>query len=139
MDDEVRVLGQAFNAMTEDLRTAYRGLEEEIAECTSANEPVRWSRGQLAEALRIVRMGYFEADLRSFTITLSEEALGLYGELEGVRAAQPYPFKELMQRTVHPDDVQRIEQAVLEVVDSSQSVPLREMEYRIRRPIGGGA
>ncbi|HAL55766.1 MAG TPA: hypothetical protein DCP63_04635, partial [Bacteroidetes bacterium] len=44
MDDEIRVLANAFNEMSANVRTAYRGLEEEIAERNAASEALRRSK-----------------------------------------------------------------------------------------------
>ncbi len=98
MDDEIRVLGQAFNDMNTNLRNAHRGLEEEIAERIMASEALRHSEAQLSEVLRIARMGYLEIDLRSAEITVSDEAWGSVATSAEEQGGHRFPIKKFIAR-----------------------------------------
>jgi PAS domain S-box-containing protein len=136
MDDEVRILGESFNTMTADLRTAYRELEEEIAERIAATEEVRKSRAQLAEALRIARMGSFEVDLAASTIRLSAEANELIGPSQEVTPEKAIPLRLFLEAALHPDDAARMQDTVRSLLTSTSVVPPREEVYRIMRSDG---
>lgn len=136
MDDEVRILGESFNTMTSDLRTAYRELEEEIAERIAATEEVRKSRAQLAEALRIARMGSFEVDLAASTIRLSAEAHELIGPSQGVLPEKPISLRLFLETVLDADDAERMEKTVRSLLTSTSVVPPREEVYRILRSDG---
>lgn len=136
MDDEVRILGESFNTMTSDLRTAYRELEEEIAERIAATEEVRKSRAQLAEALRIARMGSFEVDLAASTIRLSVEAHELIGPSQGVLPEKSISLRLFLETVLDADDAARMEKTVRSLLTSTSVVPPREEVYRIVRSDG---
>jgi PAS domain S-box-containing protein len=136
MDDEVRILGESFNTMTNDLRTAYRELEEEIAERIAATEEVRRSRAQLAEALRIARMGSFELDLAASAIKLSVEAFELIGPSEGMMPEKAFSLRLFLETVLEADDAVRMEETVRSLVSSTSVVPPREEVYRIVRSDG---
>ncbi|MCU0453895.1 MAG: PAS domain S-box protein [Bacteroidetes bacterium] len=139
MDDEVRLLGESFNTMTGDLRTAYRELEDEIAERIEASEALRMSRAQLAEALRIARMGSFDVDLRRMTIALTEEAFNLIGPVKTMKPVTPIPIPTFIDEVIDPEDRQRFELTLQTVRNSTSVVPPRDEEFRIRRADGSRA
>jgi PAS domain S-box-containing protein len=137
MDDEIRVLGQAFNEMSANLRHAHRGLEEEIAERVAASEALRQSKAQLSEVLRIARMGYFEVDLRTMDITISDELFASAATSAEEQGGHRHPVKEFLARFVHPDDKSLVEKSLLRVMNTpASSGASLQAEYRLRF-IGG--
>jgi PAS domain S-box-containing protein len=137
MDDEIRVLGQAFNEMSANLRHAHRGLEEEIAERVAAGEALRQSKAQLSEVLRIAHMGYFEVDLRTMGITVSDELFASAATSAEEQGGHRYPVKEFLARFVHPDDKSLVEKSLLRVMNTpASSGASLQAEYRLRF-IGG--
>ncbi|NJC95995.1 MAG: GAF domain-containing protein [Anaerolineae bacterium] len=64
------------------------------------------SQGQLAEALRIGRMGYFEYDLPNGVLTLTDEMLALVGSSAEKEGGNKFPLREILKKYVIAEDVQ---------------------------------
>ncbi len=82
------------------------------------------SRERLDFALQSGRMGTWDLDLSTRTVSCSPEMLALWGvspeEFQGQRTA--------LQSKVHPDDLPRMNEAIEAAIQSSQ---IYELEYRI--------
>jgi PAS domain S-box-containing protein len=85
-------------------------LTREIAERRQAEEQMRKTQAQLANAQQIARLGSWEWDILKEEVGLSEETKRLYGhppETSGVS------MESCMER-VHPDDLPRVNQIMAE-------------------------
>jgi PAS domain S-box-containing protein len=90
---------------------------------------LRESEGKLEEAQRIGRMGYFEYDLDSQRLTLSEQACRIYGLQQHELSAWQGRSLEL----VHPDDRAALAEAIASTGESDGRF---EVEFRALRPDG---
>ncbi len=82
---------------------------------------------QLREAQRIAHIGSWELDLRSLSSKWSEETFRIFG----YDPATFTPSKAAYYDVVHPDDLERVKAADLEI---SAGLGTQEIEHRILRP-----
>src|SRR5262249_19887553 len=81
-----------------------------------AEEQVRKSQGQLAQAQQIAHLGSWEWDLANNQIVWSEETKRLYGHDPDTNASS---MEACLQR-VHPEDLSRVNQSMAESVRTGQ-------------------
>ncbi|MFH0990115.1 MAG: PAS domain S-box protein [bacterium] len=138
MDGEVGILANRFNEMSTNLRIAYRGLEEEIAEKTTASEALHLSKARLSEVLWIAHMGYFEMDFIAGTISLSSEALALLGTTADRQDRTTFPIDTFFAQYTHPVDLEKVRQGLQHVIhDVTLSSSMHEeFEFRAINIIG---
>ncbi len=97
------------------------GLCTVFSDYTSRREIVqalRTSRRSLAEAQRIARIGSWEWDLTSDTITGSEEVDAMFGSST---ATEPWGYERFLGQ-VHPEDQSLVEQAVEAAINEHGSL-----------------
>jgi PAS domain S-box-containing protein len=100
----------------------------DVTERDRVERELRLQRRQLAEAQRVARVGSMELDLRSGQITASEELLRILGLPAGFELTL-----EAGMDLVHPEDRERVEQAVARTrVDPAPF----HIEHRAIRPDG---
>ncbi|HTB83887.1 MAG TPA: ATP-binding protein [Candidatus Sulfotelmatobacter sp.] len=104
------------------------GIEQTVAERTAdltrenlerkqAEEQLRKSQSQLAQAQHIARMGSWEWDLTKNKVTWSEETQRLYGRNpEDVGS----PMEVCIEERIHPDDRLRVNQIMAESLRTRQ-------------------
>ncbi|MDB6123847.1 MAG: uncharacterized protein JWQ71_2840 [Pedosphaera sp.] len=110
------------------LESLKAGIEQTVAERTAdltqenlerrqAEEQLRKSQAQLAQAQQIARMGSWEWDLLDNKVTWSEETKRLYGRKpEDVGS----PMETCLER-VHPDDLVRVNKMMAEALRTRES------------------
>ena len=79
-------------------------------------QDVTESQGQLSEALRIARIGYFEIDLQTQAITFTEELLSLLNTSAEREGSYQFPLAQALQKFVLPDDIPVATKAVQDAI-----------------------
>jgi PAS domain S-box-containing protein len=92
---------------------------------------LRRSGEHLALAQRVSATGSFELDLRTRSITWSDETYRIFGIQPGVGPLN----QDVLEQLVVPEDRQRLRDQIAAVESTGRSDPV--WEYRIRRPDGG--
>ena len=93
---------------------------------------VNESQGQLSEALRIARIGYFEIDWADQTITLTDELLSLLNTSAEEEGGYQFQLAETLQKFVISGDIPLATKAVEDAIaaKSGQSEVTSEVRYR---------
>ncbi|HEY1170542.1 MAG TPA: response regulator [Verrucomicrobiae bacterium] len=79
-------------------------LTREIAERRQAEEQLRKSEAQLANAQQIARMGSWEWDIAKGHVSMSDETKRLYGHAPEIAGLS----MEICMERVHPEDLERV-------------------------------
>jgi PAS domain S-box-containing protein len=122
-------LEQRVIERTGELAAANEELRREISERKLVEEQLKQSEGQLAEAQRLAHVGSWSLDLRSNTVTWSDELYRIFG-------VQPSEFNhsyEAVIETTHPEDRDWL-RSVLE--NSLKTHEPFSAYYRITLPTG---
>jgi len=111
-----------------ELRVANEELRKEIIERKLAEEKVKQSESQLAEAQRVAHVGSWDWDLRSNTVTWSDELYRIFGfQPGGIDVAS-----EAMS-FIHPEDRYLVKSTVNSAVKNREPY---SFYYRVLRPDG---
>ena len=102
---------------------------QDMTERIAAEEALRASEQQLAEAQRIARVGSWELDLATDRVRGSAEGFRIFGYPQD----QGFITREELLDAVHPDDRQRVSRAFREAVASEGTL---ELFHRIVRRDG---
>lgn len=76
------------------------------------------SQGQLSEALRIARIGYFEIDWKSQTIIFTDELFDLLNTSPEREGGHQFPLEQTLQKFIVEEDVQVAVKAVNDAIES---------------------
>jgi len=114
---------------TADLMAANAALEAEIAERKRAEEALKRSQMQLADAQQLARLGSWDWHLPSNTHTWSHELYRIFGLEPG---ACPVGLDAFM-KVVHPEDTARVKQVLAVALKRGQPF---QYYHRIIRPDG---
>jgi len=79
------------------------------------------SQGQLSEALRIARIGYFEIDLKANSITFTDELFSLLNTSAEKEGGYIFPLQQSLEKFVIPEDIPLATQAVEEAIQSEKN------------------
>jgi PAS domain S-box-containing protein len=79
MSDEVGILGEAFNEMTENLAILHRGLQSEIEERRSTERALRASERRFREMSDLLPQTVFELDLSGRFVFANRAAYAMFG------------------------------------------------------------
>ena len=107
----------------------WQGFMVDITERKRAEEELRRSEMNLAEAQRIAHLGSWEWDVRSGETSWSDEVFRMYGFEPGAFV----PSLERMMEAVHPDDRDTVRQAVHDALYANRPY---DFEHRVLRPDG---
>ncbi len=113
-------------ALTVERERATQALRQATAEVEQRNRELERERAQLGEAQRIARLGSWEWDIATDSVSWSDELYQIYG-LEPQSGA--IDFRRFLTR-VHPDDRARVRTAVGQAVAGGAPFAL---EHRISR------
>ena len=91
------------------------------------------SQEKFKEAQRIAHVGYWDRDIAGNRITLSEESHRIFGISVGESAINLEQWHKLWLTLIHPEDLQRVSQAVSEALRGGLQY---NVKYRIIRPGG---
>jgi signal transduction histidine kinase/DNA-binding response OmpR family regulator/PAS domain-containing protein len=95
-------------------------------------QEVTESQGQLSEALRIARIGYFEIDWVAQTITITDELFALLGTNADKEGGRQLPLAGVLEKFVVAEDIPVATRAVNEAINSpaDQSEVSSEVRYK---------
>jgi len=90
------------------------------------------SQGQLSEALRIARIGYFEINLQTQTISFTDELLSLLNTSAEKEGGYQFPLEQTMQKFVLAEDIPVATKAVQDAIDdrNNRSDLTSEVRYK---------
>ncbi len=121
-------LEQRVAERTNELRAANQELTREITERRQTDEKLKQSENQLAEAQRLAHVGSFDWDLRSNTVTWSDELYRIFGleprEIEVAGDTMTF---------IHPEDREFVSSTVKSSVKNREPY---SFYYRVLRPDG---
>jgi PAS domain S-box-containing protein len=104
-------------------------LLQDITERKRMEESLRQSKSLLAEAQHVARIGSWNLDVPTMTLTWSDELFRLYGfEPQAIE-----PSLDLLMPRVHPDDRESARRQIDEALDNPAP---HSLSYRIVRPDG---
>ena len=134
--DELGVLADSFNKMTEDLKNTIDNLNQEIADRKQAEEALAESHAALSESQRIANLGSWELDLNTQIITLSEEHQFM-AEREPKETS--LPIAEYAVDYVVEEDIAIIEDRLAFATQSIENSSYQDnFEYRLKTDDVGG-
>ncbi len=108
-------------------RSALRGRGRQL-EARSLLEDLREGERRLQTALEAGHLGAWELDIEPMTLKASETCKSIFGR----RATDVFGYDELL-RTIHPDDLLRMQDAVRETLQTGRDYSI---EYRVVWPDG---
>ena len=79
------------------------------------------SQGQLSEALRIARIGYFEIDLQTQAITFTEELLSLLNTSAEREGGFQFPLEQALRKFVLSEDIPVSTKAVQDAIEGQNT------------------
>jgi PAS domain S-box-containing protein len=105
------------------------GFGIDITRRLATEKALRLSESRLTEAQRIARLGYWEADLQTGITWWSDEEYRIFG----VNPEAYQPSQEAFFKSLHPDDREKHETALNEMLETGTFTPC---QFRIIRPDG---
>jgi PAS domain S-box-containing protein len=110
------------------------GFVEDITERKRAEEDLRTSRLQLADAACMARIAYWESDEATQEFIFNDAFYALYGTTAEQEGGYRVPRKEFVRRFVHPDDQEELRRQVAENRTRPGAGDIEQYEHRaIRR------
>ncbi|NTU54791.1 MAG: GAF domain-containing protein [Anaerolineales bacterium] len=90
------------------------------------------SQGQLSEALRIARIGYFEIDWAANTITFTDELFDLLNTSAEKEGGYTFPLQQALENFVIPEDIPSALQALQDAIasETDRSEVTSEVRYK---------
>ncbi len=105
-------------------------LEQEIQERKAVEIALRRSEARLREAQEVAHIGNWEFDILTGEIFWSDEVFHIFG----LTPDQPVPtYEQHLERNFHPDDRERLHQAVLSTLEQGEPY---ELDLRMIRADG---
>src|SRR6266852_410621 len=118
----------SFGELTKDGHRVFTGFLRDITERKRAEKKIRQSETYLAEAQRLSRTGSFGWNVSSGEIYWSEETYKIFEHYRAVK-----PTLELVFRRIHPDDRDRVQQALDRATNEKTDF---DIEHRLLMPDG---
>ncbi|MGC9457744.1 MAG: sensor domain-containing diguanylate cyclase [Halothiobacillaceae bacterium] len=131
-DGAIRQIRALARAIRDDSGTVIRvvGINEDITDRKAVQQALQRSEAELAEAQQIAHLGNWVSDFVSGEIRWSDEVYRIFG----LAPTQWAATHEAFMQAVHPDDRERVGQAVNESLQPGG--PVYDIEHRILRPDG---
>lgn len=101
-----------------------------VVEHRQAEEKIRASQRQLAEAQHVAHMGSWEWDILTNRMLWSDEMYHIYG----IDKQAPDKKLDQLRERIHPEDSEHLRQTVRQTIDNN--LPAFECVHRIIRPTG---
>jgi two-component system, cell cycle sensor histidine kinase and response regulator CckA len=130
-DGTLRDVISYITPVTFGRRILHFAILHDVTERLRAEASLRDATRALNRAQELAQVGSWSLDLRTQRLEWSEEMFRIYGVAH--RGDLERPLLELLGRTVHPDDLPRVQEMTLGVL-AGESVP--PAEYRVVRPDG---
>lgn len=110
--------GTEFNETEFDFLTNLAQQAAIAIENARLFQDVTNSQGQLSEALRIARIGYFEIHWAAGTITFTDELFDLLNTSAEKEGGYTFPLQDSLQKFVVPEDIPAATKAVQDAIAS---------------------
>ncbi|MEO8357285.1 MAG: GAF domain-containing protein [Chloroflexota bacterium] len=94
------------------------------------------SRAELSEALRIARIGYFEVDLQTQSITLTDEFFALLNTTAQQEGGHQLPLQQTLEKFVVEEDLPTVTQSIQVALESLHGQNDVSIEVRYKTPDG---
>ena len=122
----------AYNQESAELVRAFTPQAAIAIQNARLFQNVTESQGQLSEALRIARIGYFEIDLQTQTITFTEELLSLLNTSAEREGGFQFPLEQALQKFVLTEDIAVASKAVQDAIEgqNTRNDVTSEVRYR---------
>jgi PAS domain S-box-containing protein len=131
-DGEVRFIHSQGDIIRDEHGELCRafGIAQDITKRKQAEEQLRQSESQLAEAQRLAHVGSWNWDLRNNTLIWSDEQYHIFG----LRAGQVDPaYETIVAKYVHPEDRDLVKRVIENSLKTQEPF---NFYYRILRPDG---
>ena len=109
-----------------------RGRVQHVAQCCkdmTSIEQLHESRKRLMKAQRVAGLGFWDWDLTSQTIAVSEEVYQICGLVPNDGLETP----AMIERVVHPDDVATVRTGIERAIEGQREF---DLDVRVKRPDG---
>jgi PAS domain S-box-containing protein len=121
----------AYNEYHLRLLTSFASQAAIAIENARLFQSVNDSQNQLAEALRIGRMGYFEYDLPNGLFTLTREMFALVGTVPEMEGGSQFPLREILRKYVIEEDIRPVLSTIAELIKYPEKQKLtREIRFK---------
>ena len=122
--------------MTDHVASGARGTMMDITERKRTEDALRTSRLQLAEAMDLARIVYWERDTGTDEFIFNDPFYTFYGTTAAQEGGYRMTSEEYARRFVHPDDIPLINQGRENRLSSEEHEFSYEFEHRIIRRDG---
>ena len=123
--------GKEFSTAELDFLTSLARQAAIAIENARLFNEVTASQGQLSEALRIARLGYFEIDPNQQTIQVTDELYSLLGTNAEREGGYQFPLDHIVQKFVLEEDIPIAYQSVQEAINANYNSDLKsEIRYK---------
>ena len=128
--------GKDFNPTELDFLTSLAQQAAIAIENARLFTEVTTSQGQLSEALQIARLGYFEIDLNTQIVQLTDELYSLLGTTSEREGGHRFPLEQILNKFVLSEDIPIASQAVQDAIDGKQGSHELTSEVRYKTADG---
>ncbi len=90
------------------------------------------SQEQLAEALRVARMGYFELDPKSLVFNFSDDFLSILGATADDFGSHTFNMDTAMMKMVYAEDIALVQNTIQQAIQA-RSTDVTDIEFRMVR------
>ncbi|HEY9633144.1 MAG TPA: response regulator [Coleofasciculaceae cyanobacterium] len=105
------------------------GISEDITDRKQAEEKLKKSEANLAQAQRVAHIGSWEINVLTEEISWSEEQFRIFG----LDPTQPEPTYAQHLQHIHPDERSLVQQTIEQIIATGKAY---ELDFRIVRPDG---
>jgi PAS domain S-box-containing protein/putative nucleotidyltransferase with HDIG domain len=110
---------------------------EDITDQRRAEEKLRASEAQLANALRLAHAGHWEYDVARDAFTFNDDFYRIFRTTADEVGGYVMPSAEYAKRFCHPDDMHRVAQEIEAAIETDNPYYGRELVHRILYADGG--
>lgn len=131
----ISVQSYQLNAYNDNSLSLVNNVANQIAsgiENTRLFEQTLRSQGQLSEALRVARMGYFELDLNNLVFSFSDDFFAILGATADDFGSNTLNLDTAMVKLVYAEDIALVQKAIQNAVQS-RSTETADFEFRMVR------
>ncbi len=115
----------------------YYGANQDITEAKLAEEAVRRSEAELAEALKIAKLAYWEYDVEKDLFLFNDQFFSIFHATAEQHGGYQLPSAYYAQHFVYPDDLPIVGAEIEKALNSTDQHYSRSLEHRILYADGG--